>query len=96
MKNIVDFNNRTSEILNEFNWERVHDVMVFIKQEWYFGKIDGRDVMGIPSIDVIKSSALRLLEIAYNEEGVVSSGGFKASYLEDNLCLEFILETWDV
>lgn len=91
-----------SNILNEFDFERVNKTMVCLDWGW-FGK-------GVPSIDDLRLSARERIDSAIksclkygapNELYFSSSGGLKASAIKNHygqivfLELEFILTSWD-
>ena len=80
-------------ILDNFDFKKVHDVMNLIGWKWAFAK------NGIPEIDELKLEAHRLLIDACTEETNVSTGGFRAVYEDDEkldeepyVGLEFIVE----
>ena len=77
------------EIMNEFDFERVHDVMDFLDWDWGF--------MGVPSVDIIKKEAKRLMQDLCNgSSGYIATGGFWV-YIhrkEHILNLMFAVEDW--
>jgi hypothetical protein len=83
------------EILEEFDFNRVEDVMTFLDWKW------GDEV---PSTGTIVVKAFNLLEEVYEkcekhkQEIIVSSGGFRAAaycYQERiHLSLDFVLTSW--
>ena len=94
-----------AEILNEFNFKRVHRAMRALDWRWGF---DAKT----PSIDELRDSARERMESAMDgclksddvTEGIPymsSSGGLKATAYKDSygqidhLELEFILTEWD-
>jgi len=90
-----EINSAINEVMDSFDYERVHKVMSFIDWEW-----DGK---GIPKIYNLRVESRRLLEEAANKvvEGeeyyFVATGGFKAEAWknDDNtlgLRLSFVLE----
>jgi hypothetical protein len=91
------------DIINNFDFDKVHNVMKYLEWEW-FGK-------GIPTVDDIRFAARERIESIIkvclseanpNEEYFSSSGGLKATAIKDDygqitfLQLEFILTGWDL
>ena len=91
------------DIMNHFDYDKVHNVMKHLEWEWY-GK-------GIPTVDDIRFAARERIESVIktclseanpNEEYFSSSGGLKATAIKDDygqitfLQLEFILTGWDL
>ena len=91
------------DIINNFDFDKVHNVMKYLEWEW-FGK-------GIPTVDDIRFAARERIESVIkvclseanpNEEYFSSSGGLKAIAIKDDygqisfLQLEFILTGWDL
>ena len=89
------------DILNEFDFEKVHITMLHLG--WLWAGI------GVPSVDELKFSARDRIDDAikgclkYNGDYpyIVSSGGLKATAIKNeygqihNVQLEFILTDWD-
>lgn len=83
------------EIIDNFDFDRVHDVMEYMDWGW-----QGE---GVPSIEKLKESAIELLEHAYNgyfeqgngEQYSIQTGGLEAYYMyddnEDCFELKFVL-----
>jgi len=91
------------DIINNFDFQKVHDVMKYLDWTWYS--------KGIPTVDDIRFSAREriesvikncLLDANPNEEYFVSSGGLKATAIKDDygqitfLQLEFVIVSWDL
>jgi hypothetical protein len=91
------------DIMNNFDYDKVHNVMKYLDWGW-FGK-------GIPTVDDIRFAARERIESVIkaclseanpNEEYFSSSGGLKATAIKDDygqitfLQLEFILTGWDL
>jgi hypothetical protein len=91
------------DILNNFNFQKVHDTMKCLNWTWY--------PKGIPTTDYIVFSAREkiesvikncLLDAKPDQEYFVSSGGLKATAIKDDygqitfLELEFILTSWEL
>lgn len=76
------------EILNNFDFEKVHNIMVALDWKW-FG-------VGVPSVEDLKKQALELLnEICNYDITSSSTGGLKAIKCDDYLELEFIITSFD-
>jgi hypothetical protein len=102
---------RINEILDEFNFAKVHKTMVAL--DWKWGTLNGGK--DIPTIEELRATAERLLRGAaeyrlgdYKDEHwkvpiVYGTGGFQATaYCDEDknkitsLELKFIVEEWDV
>lgn len=81
---------KISDILNNFDFERVHKAMIALEWNWYLG-MGGE---GIPSVGALKKAARELLSDAWTKKNIISSGGFSAVYDDGDLVLRFILEEW--
>ena len=86
---------KIEQIMENFDFENVHKVMVALEWEWTFG----RGGSGIPSVKSLKKRAGELLsnvEDLICEGGTItsSSGGFEAKYHDGCLSLSFIVEEW--
>lgn len=83
--------NKIQDCLDNFDFERVHKVMVALDWKWFM--LDGER---IPSIKDLRNNAERLLSIAVRDNDTISLGGFKASYFVTNetpmIRLSFIVE----
>ena len=83
---------KVKNIMKNFNFEKVHNLMKILGWKWVFAKD------GIPSVEELKDEAYRILITACEEETHISTGGFKAVYETDNIedepyiGLEFIVE----
>lgn len=92
------------EIMENFNFKKVHDVMTFLRWDWF----NGEGPYSVPSIKQIKETSLHLLEdiskTILDEENYtrsLSTGGLCAtiSFNESRipvLELSFILEEFQV
>jgi len=70
--------NEIDEILDEFDFEKVHKVMTALDWEWY-------STDGVPSIAELRREARRLLKDLVNgRHQSISTGGFTA-YMHDGL-----------
>ena len=77
------------EILERFNFQKVHEHMVRVDHKWFKG-----DSMETPTTDELRDTARRLLvNAALNDEGVVNvgTGGFMVYKLPWGLSLTFQL-----
>ena len=85
---------KIQDILEDFNFQKVHDVMEQLDWKWAMTKY------GVPTIDELKREAKRLLIDACIEHTCVATGGFRAVYEagetpddpETYIALEFIIE----
>lgn len=87
------------EVLDEFDFDKVHDIMVQLDWKWYIG---AEECEKVPSVYSLIKHAKRLLhEVALENfgktcKGSMSSGGFLAVYeeIDDTRYLEllFVLE----
>lgn len=82
------FNEHWVEILENFNWSKVHQTMTALNWVW-----NGEEV---PTIGKLISEAKRLCEEVYRQGGGVGTGGFLAEYYKkDNvMTLKFIVGEW--
>ena len=91
------------DIINNFDFQKVHVVMKSLHWTWY--------PKGVPTVDDIIFSAREriesvikvcLLEAKPDEEYFVSSGGLKATAIKNEygqitfLQLEFVLTSWEI
>ena len=85
---------KIQDILEDFNFQKVHDVMEQLDWKWAMTKY------GVPTLDELKSEAKRLLIDACVEHTCVATGGFRAVYEAGEspddpdpfIGLEFIIE----
>ena len=72
---------KINEVLEEFDFEKVHEVMNFLKWKW----ADNNDTMSIPSHYRIIEEAKRLLYYCKKEKDdiTISTGGFIAQKDKD-------------
>jgi hypothetical protein len=81
------------KIVENFDFETVHKVMVALNWKWG----EGNDAH-IPSIDELRESAtnyLKQTKKAKSKHYSVGSGGFVATRWCNNLSLSFYATTWD-
>jgi len=83
------FAQQVEEVLDTFDFERVHRVMESLS--WTWANLDR-----VPTQPELAAEARRLLAELDGTPGVLGSGGLRASYKEDGtLSLKFILcESW--
>ena len=83
------FERQVEEVLEAFDFERVHRVMESLS--WTWANLDR-----VPTRAELASEARRLLAELDGSPGVHGSGGLRASYKDDGtLSLKFILcESW--
>lgn len=77
------------KIMNNFDFERVHNVMLHLNWEWYYE--------GVPSIKELKRIAKHLLEeVCENKWSSTGTGGFFVYRAAKGiLTLHFSIEDWD-
>lgn len=72
----------------QFDFERVCKTMKALDWVWSFGN----ERYGIPNVDTLKQTAIKLLREVYdNERGTVSTGGFTAGWDDGDLYLTFTI-----
>lgn len=82
------------EILNEFDFNKVKQVMDYLEWTWY-------DTDGVPNIKEMKNSCWRLFEhvlsryLNSKSKCIISSGGFKITLFKEYILLEFIVAELD-
>ncbi len=83
------FPQQVEEVLGEFDFDRVHQVMESLA--WTWANLDR-----VPTKADLMAEGRRLLSELDGKPGVLGSGGLRASYKEDGtLSLKFILcESW--
>jgi hypothetical protein len=91
-------NNRSNEIIevvDNFNWEKVHNYMTQNHWTWDFGSDgNGNRIRSVPNIDILKKTAHRLLAEAVKIKGFSSTGGLYATCSKDELSLFFYIEAY--
>lgn len=75
------------EIMDNFDFERVHKTMVALKWGWWN--------IGVPELSDIKKSARRLLKTSIEENTCVGTGGFLVEKEGDYISLKFVVAEWD-
>lgn len=80
------------EIMDWFDFDRVHKVMVAL--DWHWASADD----GIPSKGELRKVARELLwrVLENKDEYKIATGGFQASYENEVLSLKFIVSDWEV
>jgi hypothetical protein len=91
------------DIINNFDFQKVHDVMNHLDWAWY--------PYGTPTVDELRFAAREriesvikncLLDAKPDQEYISSSGGLKATAIKNDygqitfLQLEFIVTSWDL
>ena len=84
---------KIANIMDQFDFEKVHDVMNYLDWKWAMTK------SGVPTVDELKNEAHRILVDACYEKTNIATGGFRAVYesscpADDDpyIGLEFIVE----
>jgi len=81
-------------IMDEFDFDRVHEIMVACKWGWSTGEDDDLEV---PSGNEIRRTARRMLKQAVEEKhALVSSGGFTVIKVKDTLALFFGVDSTSI
>lgn len=92
-KCLSDLYTQADNILENFNFEKVHTHMKYTKWTWHNG--EGED--GVPTIEQLKETAqYLLLQVIPNgmEYGQVATGGFQALKFPWGLSLNFCIERY--
>lgn len=92
MSKTLPFEKQKKIIMDNFDWEKVHKVMKFLKWTWATSLEDN----SVPSIRELKLSALWHLN-SLDKENLYcsSSGGLIARKVNGNYYLAFELTSWD-
>jgi hypothetical protein len=94
----MDWQEQIDEIMDNFNFERVHTCMKAVNWTWWNGGED--DESGVPSVAKLrKRSREHLWSVANhrNKERIISSGGLEAQKYENgSLSLRFVLEEHEI
>ena len=89
-------------VMDWFNFERVHDVMTFLEWKWYNSSTD----TGVPSVPELRQFAREQIWATVNSmqrknktESEIMCGGFQTrSWIEEGeiyISIQFVLEGWD-
>lgn len=82
------FNKWIEEIMDEFDFNKVHKTMKLLNWKW-------RDI-GVPDIGEIRRNARYIMNRAYESESKYCAiGGFEAKVTKHGICLKFIISEWD-
>ena len=87
---IKSFEYLHTQIMGGFDFEKVQKTMEFLKWKW--GTLSEAHV---PSVNELKEEATRLLDKAYSSKGSVSTGGFTATWEDNEMFLEFTIEWYE-
>lgn len=85
--------NKIEDIMDNFDFNKVHDVMKMLKWQWGLSTTNDK----VPSVEELEDEARRLLVDACCEKTNISTGGFRAVYEggdddDTYIGLEFIVE----
>lgn len=87
----------TREFFDNFDFEKVHKVMMATNWVWSFHTHeDGTEDKGVPDLNTIHNHAYKLLKEAYDNGNHVSTGGFTAGWENGELYLSFTLEEFSL
>jgi hypothetical protein len=92
----VSFEVQSNSILSNFEFEKVHKVMVALDWKWFVGD---PDVMRVPTIEEIKAEAYRLLIDCYltpTSRWMIATGGLRVNKDDGLLQLQFVVDEWDL
>ena len=99
MKTRDEFLEAKDEILDEFDFQKLHTAMMAVGWEWYFDK----ENYGVPNVRTLVREAeillLRVIDKRLNEGAkntTVGTGGFNAWVEGDTIGLNFTIESWTV
>lgn len=84
---------RIKEIISNFDFQRVHDVMKHLKWKWAFINTES----GIPSVGDLMIVSQSLLErVSENKDDYyfIGTGGLIAEKIGNDFRLSFVLEDW--
>ena len=79
------------DIMDSFDFDKVHKVMEFLDWKW----ANNLKIEEIPEIYEIRKFARNLLKECIAEKTVIESGGFRASYENKILRLDFVVEEYE-
>lgn len=84
-----EYDTMVREILDDFDFEKVHSVMNFLNWKWV-------NLGHVPTVADLQAEASRLLVSLKGEPGIKGTGGLRASFKQDGtLSLKCILtESW--
>lgn len=82
----MEYNKKIEDILDEFNFEKVHKAMEALDWTWYDS--------GVPRIAELRKTARRLLRDVAEVDGDITmgTGGFQAQKRYDNIGLFFYID----
>ena len=81
------------EIEQNFDFEKVYQVMKALDWHWYMGVTDeGDEINGIPTVKYIKIKAKHLCHETYIDGGGHSTGGFSTGIENDEIYLIFTID----
>lgn len=94
---VVNLHLKINYIIDNFNFEKVHRVMVATDWKWQHVDHPSDKTMRVPDIDRMKLTAHHLLmNAATQTERVFATGGFQARrYKGGDLALEFVVCDYD-
>ena len=89
--------NQCEEIIENFNWDKVHKVMQHLNWEWGFNP-------KVPTLDEVKDKARELLKVCFDRcetdsKYTTGTGGLEATVISENGLktaeLKFVLTEWE-
>lgn len=80
---------KIEEIMENFDFEKMHEVMKFLKWEWW-------NLKTTPTVEQLREAARKKLEDTATRKLGFHSGGFRTEYINDgDLHLSFVVTDWD-
>ena len=84
------FEQHWEKVEEYLNWDRINKTMIFLDWSWVN--------KGVPDIDQLKATVMKLMGEAYNSETdyKIGTGGFKIEYFKEDDCfnVSFQLTNW--
>lgn len=91
MEGQKSFEYLVKNILENFNFKRVYDVMKLLDWGWH---IPEKDCLYIPTVEALKRAAYQHLKEAFDQKRTISTGGFTYGFDDGHLFLDFTIEAW--
>lgn len=81
------------DIFEEFDFKKLETAMLAVDWKWHFGEWHGREHRIVPTRQILRERAEKLLkDVSELEHGYVSTGGFTARNDGVILSLEFVFD----
>lgn len=83
---------KTKEILKNFDFKKVHEVMNHLNWVWCIN-----EEYKVPSVKELKKTAKELIkQIKKADVYVIATGGFEVRKDKETITLQFVLESWEI